>query len=325
METCIITDLTPEVEKELYDIFISKLDESYSLVYTDYRDTLGGYPKEIQECIDSNNDCHLYDTVLSMYDEAIHDNSIEEFEELVKQIEKDVKYEKYWEVLPNFNNSDSFWGVIYAIQDRNESEPLKECLGRTEMRCRIELNSNYESLASNWDTGNTYSYDGYFKQMVDLLCLNPANIKKEFLKSGLYVTGRWPNLKSRDGKEVVKYEDLAQEMAHQTSYCRLTFMTMLPLKSLYDNNFETPEYIIIPKGNDCGMYSSWVGGGSLLEMTLQRDLKIPYKKMLGANNYDNMRILVDERGAGNGDCIDEVYGLIRECWGKELMLEYNEK
>lgn len=294
-------------------------------MYTDYNDSLNSHPDIIQVCIDNKDIDALYGLSCEIFDDQIHDQSVEEFEKIMHKIKGDIRYEKYLGVLNDFDLSDSSWEVRYIIQERDISTPLKDCLKRTEMRCRIELYSNYESLASNWDTRNTYSYDEYFKEMADLLCLNPANIKKEFLKSGLYVTGRWPNIVKRNGQEVVKYEDLAQEMLNQTSYCRLTFMAMLPIMSLYNNDFQTPDFITIPKGNNCGMYSSWVGGGSLLEMTLQRDLKIPYKQMKETGKYNHLDIIVDEKGVDRGCYIDDVYGLVREYWGKELVIEYNEK
>lgn len=324
METCEL-ELTHALEKELYQIFVSKLDSKYNLVCTDYRDSLEGYPNLIQDCIDNKSADSLGDLSFDLFDDVSSNSTYEIIKDISEEIGGSYMYEKYWGVLGEFALSDSVRDLADIIRERDNSNPIKECLSRTEMRCRIELYSNNESLASNWDIGNTYVYNGYFKEMADLLCLNPAKIKKEFLKSGIKVAGKWPNYTFRDGNEVVKYEDLAQEMANQTSYCRLTFMAMLPLMSLYKHNFDTPDYIIIPKGNDCGMFSSWVGGGSMLEMTLQRDLRIPYKRMREKNKYDYVNILVDERKSGYGYCIDEVYGLTRECWGKELVLEYNEK
>lgn len=165
-------------------------------------------------------------------------------------------------------------------------------------------------------------YDEYFKDMVDLLCLNPAKVKQVFNQKDINTIGRWPDKPKRNGKEAVRYEDLADEMLNQCCYCLLTFMGLMPLTDLYQNNFGEYKTIIIPKGNNCGMFNSWNGGGSLMEMVLLRDLYIPVE-FTRKTEYDRCEICVDEPRCGNGYCINEVYGLMSSAWGKEIKLIYN--
>ena len=58
-------------------------------------------------------------------------------------------------------------------------------------------------------------------------------------------------------------------------------------------------YIVLDKKTMCGLYDSWNGSGSVLEIELEKDVKIPL-------HYINS-IETDKR-------IDDVYGLTQSCW-----------
>ena len=100
---------------------------------------------------------------------------------------------------------------------------------------------------------------------------------------------------------------------------------MLPLQDLYDNHFREITNITIPKGNNCGMFSDWRGGGSLMEMKLLRDLTIPVS-WKHKSKYDSLDLYVDERGVKEYSySIDEVYGMNYSFWGKPLQLTFKEE
>jgi len=193
---------------------------------------------------------------------------------------------------------------------------------RTRLRARVTQYSNYECLPSNWDMRNTYYYQDYFKDIIDNLYLNPAKVKQTFNKYGIKAAGKWTNLSYRNGKEAVEYDAFAEEVINQCCYCQFVFMGLFPLESMYMNDFKQYNKIIIPKGNSCGFFNSWHGGGSMLGIELKRDLVLPFQ-IPRKTSYDSFDLEVDEIGCNSGYCIDEVYGMVKSAWGKEFRLIYN--
>lgn len=322
MITDIDIELTPEISGEIRREFISRLRDIYYLVYTDYSDSFDNSGKVIQKCIDEENGDKFYEYM--DFTDAEYEGADDEIYEIQNAILTDSKLEHLHpfieEWLDNDDNKDS---IREMIQEKDKSTPVKQMIGRTRLRARAMLHTNYDCLVSNWDLGNTYEYSQYFKDIVDVLNLNPYWVKKKFQQRGINTVGRFPNYKRRDGKEAVTYDDFATELINQCNYSLLTFAGMLPLQDLYDNHFREITHITIPKGNNCGMFSDWRGGGSLMDMILLRDLTIPvswkYK-----SKYDSLDLYVDERGI-DGYCIDEVYGMCYSFWGKELQLTFKEE
>jgi hypothetical protein len=125
----------------------------------------------------------------------------------------------------------------------------------------------------------------------------------------------------RNGKEAIEYDDFADEILNQSSSGYLVFMGIFPLKNMYEHGFGKYHQIIVPKGNSCGLYSSYCGGGSLLGMKLKRNLALPVR-LPGKTQYDKFDLEIDEQKCGTGYCIDEAFGLVREAWGKEFRIIY---
>lgn len=65
------------------------------------------------------------------------------------------------------------------------------------------------------------------------------------------------------------------------------------------------------------------GSGSLFDMVLKRDLKIPFKRN-PAHSIDRCELVVDERNCCYSYCIDEVYGFIPEVWNKPVRIIFEE-
>lgn len=67
-------------------------------------------------------------------------------------------------------------------------------------------------------------------------------------------------------------------------------------------------YIVLDKSTPCGLFDSWSGGGSVLEIQLERDVRIPAKFI--------WRAVPD--GAGPGYSIGSVYGMCESVWQDTL-------
>jgi len=317
MESCVESMITPEISQEIESAFISKMQKTYTLIYVDYRDSFNECPEIIQECLDNNSMDAVFDKVNNWYD--TYSECIEIIENLKETIRADSNYASIhiyldkW--IQDIGNCDIIMG---KIEERENSDPLKELIENTTLRGRATLFSNYDCLPHNFDMNNTYRYDEYVKDIIDILYLNPAIVKRTFNTHGINTQGRWPNLSYRNGKEAVEYKDLADELLNQCCYGLLTFMGMFPLMDLYESGFEEYTKVMVPEGNCCGMYNSWNGGGSLMEMKLKRDLIIPVQRK-NKTKYDRCEICVDERNC-QGYSINEVYGMDISVWGKEFKL-----
>lgn len=318
MEYAPITAISPEISTGIHQAFIDNMDKEYSLIYTDYRDNYDDSGEFIQKCLDAKSDEIL--TENHWESESRRTGSEYELKSLQDKILSETKYKHLHPYVEDWldDNRDE---ILEIIENKDTSDPYQEILGRSKIYGRATLFTNYDCFPHNFDMGNTYYYDEYFKDMVDVLCLNPAKVKQVFNQKGIHTVGRWPNKSKRNGNEAVRYEDLADEMLNQCCYSLLTFMGLMPLIDLYKNNFGEYKTIIIPKGNNCGMFNSWNGGGSLIEMELLRDLHIPVQ-FPRKTKYDRCEICVDEPRCGNGYCINEVYGLISSAWGNEIKLIY---
>ena len=107
----------------------------------------------------------------------------------------------------------------------------------------------------------------------------------------------------------------------------LTFLVKMPLFQLFDlielQNDEYDEkarydprlnksksYILLGRDTECGLYNPWSGSGSVLEIELDKDVKLPVKFAEICVEGCKMR----------GYDVDEVYGLLDSCW-KETVKE----
>ena len=307
------------INKITFEDIKDLLPKSTSLYYVDYRDSLDEHTELIQLCIEKKCVDPLYEAI----DEWYQDSPIYAFDyldkELVSDICKkfDIEDDEAEEIIDEFRDyiNDHYYNV-------DDSTVLKDlCRNTSSLPIRLTMYSNHDCINSHWfetsgDGGYTYK-DSYFGDMVDVLNLNPAKVKKMLLSHEVNAFGNFPNLKYRDGKEFVSYESFWQEL--QNSCCGanlLTFVGLVDVEMLIENNFELKE-VTIPKGNNCGLYSSMQGGGSVIEMELLRDFKvklnIPRKNK---TKWDTFGIDLDENGSGYS--IDNAYGVTRLFWGREI-------
>jgi len=137
----------------------------------------------------------------------------------------------------------------------------------------------YIEYNSNWDchVGIDGMESDYIKDVINLFgdALNPVQIEEEVLNA------YGPN-----------------------NFIIPGFIRPLDLYR-YSIQIDREEFkVLIPKGNRCGLFDPWNGGGSLLEMTTQKDIELPINKVLDTV-FDYFSIRVDGDG---GYSIKEVYG-----------------
>ena len=116
-------------------------------------------------------------------------------------------------------------------------------------------------------------------------------------------------------------QSLRQELAnHPSGICVLTILAEMTLAEVLELNryinlkdrfgrkydaTENPDcgYIVIGKEAEVGLYNPWDGGGSVFEIDLEKDFRLPIRFIRSA--------LPD---GGDGYSIDSVYGMCGSCW-----------
>lgn len=281
------------------------MEQSYTLLWTDYNDNLDNHLDVIRNCLDKRNCESLWEKVDEWYSDAEC--------EAVHGIMEKLKEECF--VFNDFDEHevDAFFdehedAIRDEIYSRNDSDVVKDLIRNTDdVPIRVEMLSDYDCINSNWfESQGGYSYEeSYFGDMVDSLNLNPAKVKKLLTSHGYKVYGRFPNRKSRNGKEQVSYEQFYTELINSCCGANLlTYIGRVSLKDLYDADFSLKE-VIIPKGNCCGLFSSTYGGGSLLEMELKQDVKLKLE-VKGCNGF---RFRLDDERTKYDYSIQHVYGV----------------
>jgi hypothetical protein len=114
----------------------------------------------------------------------------------------------------------------------------------------------------------------------------------------------------------VSYEQFYGEMINSTCGANLlTFMATVSPAGLYESGFNFSK-LTIPEGNECGLFSSAYGGGSLLEMELRHDVAIDLTK----KDYPYYRLSIDAGGKGYGYSIKQVYGTDGSSYGNPIRI-----
>ena len=118
-------------------------------------------------------------------------------------------------------------------------------------------------------------------------------------------------LKNGDIKEPKTFlETVLQEVANGYGCEALTFcvkMTLGQAIALKEQMESNPNgSIVIDKRVECGLFDPWEGGGSVLEITCEKDIEIPFENI--------WKFYIDERRSNRYDSIHNVYGTDSSIW-----------
>lgn len=302
--------------KELtLDFIISLMELSYILVWVDYDDNLDNNLDVIEKCLDERKPDTLYDRIDGWYNYARW-HGINDIIRHLREKCTDQGFGK-WTVMEFMEeHRDEIEAIIY---ERDNSDILGTLLKNTDdIPVRIEMLSNYDCINSHWlESQGGYVYpNSYFGDMVNALNLNPAKVKRILAEKDIQVHGRCPDKRSRNGKELVSYEDFRLELVN--SCCgtnQLTFIGKVNAMELYETGFDIAK-VTIPKDNCCGIFSSVFGSGSMLEMKLRQDVTIELK----TENYQGYRLVIDAPHKNYDFSIRQVYGVCDSFFGDTVKL-----
>jgi hypothetical protein len=246
------------------------------------------YISTIQQCLESQNSNKFYQLLNEIRDEIFLSYNYEEDNDLTRE-----------------ENEDKLWEEV--------EEEIKEYIkGTKEIPVRISIHSNWDMINSHWfENQKGYSYKhNYLKTMIDVLNLNPFKVG-ELLKEKEYnVIDNFTNIQEREGKEKVDYEDFITELENDSCGGNLTFLSYVSLEDLIRKDFKINK-ITIPANSFCGIFNSWQGGGSLMEIETTKEIVLENKEEITFQlNIDNEK---------DSDSFSNVYGIIESYYFKNYL------
>ena len=207
-------------EKAIYESLLLQLDEKYILNFVDYRDEISAenFARVLKEgvwIIDvSYNDQTRYYAV----------------QELNALLDKQVGLS--YEEKELFKTTREYDELIFEIEDRNDANPAKEVFVKSDIHARVMLHSNYDCWLPIWENDGLNGKDDALEGMMKMLCLNPKKVKEEALRQGISCHRAFPNLKYREGKEIVSYEGFINCLRECGNYGLWTFFGKFDMEAL---------------------------------------------------------------------------------------------
>lgn len=295
-------------------------------IYTDYRDRQLSR-RTISDIMNEDNPMEIFEEILNDWAMDYSINYGEEY------LEKDIKDELTDEEIELFNeNSEEMWDMIrentYFYYDE------KDFNNDINVNIMVDCgNENYDYSCDNVLNWYCNLGNGNIPAESSMLWLAKTQGKATALRKACKQQHRDDGYYVGRERESDKFiESCIQELENLTSNMgTVTFLVKMKLFQLFDlieiqkkeydkngkydprKNEKSKSYIVLGKETMCGLYDSWSGGGSVLEIELDKNVKLPVK----------YAVFCVEGCKMHGYDINEVYGLIDDCW-KETIKEVKE-
>ena len=312
-----------EAVKELHYVAHDENGQAYIEIYADYRETNEGLLKPAYEnrrlgFDDKDNpDYALIDMLHGTIDGWYTDEVARMENEILEKAGFDYLDDKADELL-------EYMRETYPIQPdydhfMKEEVPINIMLGLPEERSRdFGTIRDQISVLLNKDLTPT-EREASLEEETGLrwLVMQQGHTMKELDETLQAYLEFWDSPEAEDLKYDQKYEkfksthdpfltSVCQEVLNTSNY--MNTMTVLTKMSLTDfAEFMKPgKEIVLPKDSMVGIFNPWNGGGSTLEIELQKELVVPSSLV-----YD---IQVEGVKPDYQYTVDDVYGLVGSCW-----------
>lgn len=273
-------------ERKMYNQLKSELKEKYTLAATCYNDEIPA--SVIQECLDQKDTFPMYEK--DYWGESRDQNAWDVMQEMLKK--KDYREEE----TELFLTTDEAWEIHEDIVERDESDPEDTALKNTIAHAYIRFHSNYDCAIPLWEQGGLYANGTALSALMSALSLNPKKVRDAARKRDIQTFGSWRNVASREGKEVVAYDDFINVIIETPCYGNWSFFGKLDMHDLSEAGFDD-EKMTIPKGTSCCFYNWWNGSGSLDFCDTIRDISVKElrRRLRRHSQYDDLKTVIDEK------------------------------
>ena len=281
-------------------------------MYLDYRDTLSN--STLYDIMTSNNPKETFNELIDSW----------EFESALyykDDLEKEIKNNLTEDEMDFFNSySDDIWDWIreyyyFYFDKEHYNETVKVNIMLDTGNC------NYDFTRDNiLNYCNYYSDHGKDLKDSSILWLAKQQKKATLLRKAIKKVLNGEDIKFEDKFIESTIEELENLPSHMAT---LTFLVNMPLFDYFDlreamaaeeklNDSYVLEdrkgkgTITISKDTMCGLFDVWSGGGSLLEIELDKDVVLPIKCIWRAE--------IETGKSEYGYSVDSVYGLVGSAW-----------
>lgn len=294
--------------------YLKETEEGYFVgeIYADYRDELGG--RTAGEIIDAD---HPTDTFWEKLSDWYFESEWWYKDDLVSDIKR--KLERTQEL----DDEDEEYLVDYVRERVCFEYPADHFLDE-EMYVNIYLDTG----DCNYDFVLNSAYPCWYGRSEDRLH-DRAGIVWLAKSQGYNKTQLWKALKDGDMADPkgflqsmrVELANLPSHMSTVTFLVKMSFRQLLELNEAirwrerqggrkYDpKDYPHCGYIVLGKDTMCGLFDPWGGGGSVLEVQLERDVKVPIRYIWMA---------IPDEAKGHGYQVGDVYGLCGSAWQDTL-------
>lgn len=316
MESMTIELLQEKIKTIIKENYYSNEDGGIEM-YLDYTDELSN--KSLYEIMSSDYPRERFDDRMGEWTQEGEDYYIPELYKIIEQNLSDEEIEFYEE------NEDEIKEWIqdnyYFYYDTNHFNK--------EVNVNIMLdtgNCNYDFTCDN--VLNYYSESREFDENSSILWLSRQQGKENELKEavkqfkpGYDEDGKWIGRTEHTDSFI---ESVIQELENLPSHMgTLTFLVKMKLFDYFElreamaaeeklnNDCDVSErkgtgYIVLDKQIECGLFNSWSGAGSCLEIELDNDVVLPLKYIFGAE--------IETGKSQFGYSVEYSYGLCDYCW-----------
>lgn len=285
-------------------------------LYADYRDELDN--KTATEILESQNPSEsFYEKIIQCWDDCILDYE----DEHIKNIKASM-LEADDGLFPDGMNEedeeilvDEFREIAYFVP------PYKHYLKQ-----KFYTNIMVDTGDGNYDYVLNSVYPGWYGRYGDTINDNASIVwlakQQGYTKTQLKNALKLGDMKDPKGFLETLRVELANEGSHMNTLCFLAEMTLEELIKvnelirfrdkdgvMYDaKERKYCGYLVIDKKAETGLYDPWNGGGSVFEIELEKDIRLPIKFIRSA--------LPD---GGDGWSLDSVYGMCGSCWRDDVV------
>ena len=304
------------------ELYFKKESENYfsQEIYCDYRDRLS--ESTIAGLMEDTDPYAAFLDLLGEWameytDTYIHE-TIREVCSSLSMEEQEIWEEEYDEIVDWF-----FEHVFYYYPTQHFNQEVKVNImldtgnGNYDFT-RDNILNYYSSWYGSWENGE-------FPDESSILWLAKQQGKeKEVREACLNCFREDGDYVDREADPDPFVESVVQELENLPSHmATLTFLVNMKLFDLFElkqaivkeeklNDFYDASqrkgtgYIVVSKDTMCGLFDPWHGGGSVLEIELDKDVVIPVKYI--------WTFEVEGAKSKYGYSVNEVYGLIDSCW-----------